>query len=1013
MKTHVLFLFLFFSYCQCNGQEEQCDKTTTLQIFDSRGNQKTGSICEGEEIYFKPVSRFNNHYWFLNNKKTSITDSTYKIVAGSQSFSIDYYGFNDTDQCFTTATKFVSILPTRRQIFMPDSAMLNQDVTISFESYQTGDMLKMPNSQIPINSYSVSLGININENSFGSYELVNASIKEQCGSLMPEIKKSLFQTTNTNQNYFRISSPSATQKACNQDFTIIKIDSAWFNVKNPNYVLEYSYNAVSFTELNKITFENDTASFNKSLAPYYRLVEKNSNTISNIIGPFSIKQECPVKSISLKEVVAQIATANQCKGQKTLFVLFSSAYFDYSYYSKIQVSQAIWRRDKQIVQNSTSLVFFAKTPGTYTCELIFERDTLKTLAYKVDTFASEASKLNYVWGDMNYQYLNFCRNYERNDEMFFNSIYHITPIQGANFRFSGFWLRDEQIVKNWYINGEMQDNHEAILPFIDKANLNLLLQIKAGECSFTSSEYKVNVSKNAKVKLKEIYICKGDTLNYWSDKGNPINGDYARYSWYKDGKPYYNFIYTFGAQPIWEKDVSFYEEGIYHLVKSNLLGSDCSIIADSVKVIYKNKIIIDWNPEIDFCNKEAQFQVITNSISPYLGPSYQIPFKDIKLIKDGQDQTASNLTKSSNSTVYSDSYYFKLQSPGYYQIQLTKDITDCVYESEVKYLDDSLKIEMQIGGCYLYLNRSNYNPNIYTPTFIHDGANIGNVSRIFEDGNYQMIAWNRDSSCVVKSNILKVKLPKPNTNLSNLDSLKLCEGKVVSIAMADSLKNEVVYWQKDDTLLEANYKKQALQVKDKGTYKAIFRYGNCDHLESSDALLVMNSPSPTATISGSKNINYGQATELKIDLTGEAPWYLRLSSTEEFWVEASPYKLQVRPIEDSKYTINYVKNICGLGSVAGEALVKVIVLAQEPVTLQNVSVYPNPVAEYLLIEGQEADALVGLEIINELGQKVPISFEVIEKNKMKVDISQLVTGSYYLKAKHPKGMLNRKIIKQK
>ena len=70
----------------------------------------------------------------------------------------------------------------------------------------------------------------------------------------------------------------------------------------------------------------------------------------------------------------------------------------------------------------------------------------------------------------------------------------------------------------------------------------------------------------------------------------------------------------------------------------------------------------------------------------------------------------------------------------------------------------------------------------------------------------------------------------------------------------------------------------------------------------------------------------------------------------------------------------------------------------------EVSVYPNPAADYLIINAEDINHIT---LINALGQVV--SDQIVEGNEERVDVSQLPAGNYFVKVRTESKILTKKI----
>lgn len=81
---------------------------------------------------------------------------------------------------------------------------------------------------------------------------------------------------------------------------------------------------------------------------------------------------------------------------------------------------------------------------------------------------------------------------------------------------------------------------------------------------------------------------------------------------------------------------------------------------------------------------------------------------------------------------------------------------------------------------------------------------------------------------------------------------------------------------------------------------------------------------PTATISGSPTINFGETAALNVSFTGEGPWNFGLSDGTTGTADRTPFTVSVKPTLTSTFLVSSVRNLCGDGSTSGSGLVTVI-----------------------------------------------------------------------------------------
>lgn len=109
---------------------------------------------------------------------------------------------------------------------------------------------------------------------------------------------------------------------------------------------------------------------------------------------------------------------------------------------------------------------------------------------------------------------------------------------------------------------------------------------------------------------------------------------------------------------------------------------------------------------------------------------------------------------------------------------------------------------------------------------------------------------------------------------------------------------------------------------------------------ASAAASSLNSPAftvkarPTAALSGTSLVNFGEKTSLTLNFTGESPWTFTLSDGSTGTAAQTPFTVSITPVQTATYVVSSVRNACGEGSTSGSAQVTVIprLLTENPGT---------------------------------------------------------------------------------
>ncbi|WP_159469284.1 T9SS type A sorting domain-containing protein, partial [Dyadobacter sp. 3J3] len=176
-------------------------------------------------------------------------------------------------------------------------------------------------------------------------------------------------------------------------------------------------------------------------------------------------------------------------------------------------------------------------------------------------------------------------------------------------------------------------------------------------------------------------------------------------------------------------------------------------------------------------------------------------------------------------------------------------------------------------------------------------------------------------------------------------------------------------------------------------------------------------PLPVATLSGTTTIYMGATANLKVDLTGDAPWTFSLNNglvDSLVSTSVNPIIVKVTPKTTTTYTITKVSNQCGSGRGAGGARIQVDpVLGTEPPVVSGdwLKIYPTLVDSKCTVEitsavsAKEAD----VEILDLTGRS--LFKKSIREKITEVDFSQRPAGLYLIKVQNGKYSSVQRILK--
>ncbi|GAB3884890.1 Ig-like domain-containing protein [Spirosoma agri] len=195
---------------------------------------------------------------------------------------------------------------------------------------------------------------------------------------------------------------------------------------------------------------------------------------------------------------------------------------------------------------------------------------------------------------------------------------------------------------------------------------------------------------------------------------------------------------------------------------------------------------------------------------------------------------------------------------------------------------------------------------------------------------------------------------------------------------------------------------------------------NCE--SQSNSVEVRVSKRATATLSGDGYVFPGDSTAIRIRLTGDPTWTLKVD-----WLpkpitidnsKDSLYVLWVHPTQTTTYKVTSLSTGCGLGDSGASYQIRVITPLSAQPTLEPLSVnaYPNPTTGDLSVNwSSPTRQTVTLQLINAIGTIVK---QVTRQSTStpQTEVFHLDTqpaGLYFLQLKTPtNGVLSRTIVKQ-
>ncbi|SOD81499.1 T9SS type A sorting domain-containing protein [Spirosoma fluviale] len=179
--------------------------------------------------------------------------------------------------------------------------------------------------------------------------------------------------------------------------------------------------------------------------------------------------------------------------------------------------------------------------------------------------------------------------------------------------------------------------------------------------------------------------------------------------------------------------------------------------------------------------------------------------------------------------------------------------------------------------------------------------------------------------------------------------------------------------------------------------------------------LVLRFSATAAFESATIGFTPGKPVKLKINLTGEAPWSIRIGNefnpVSLLYASSTPYTIDLSPTAASSiYKLYQVANGCGFGRLVEPSTVQISVLtATDPALAKQFLVYPNPTNGLVTIRQEGAATPYRTRLTDLQGnvlQQKSTAKEIDEQ-----DLSVLSTGVYLLTIETDKSSVIFRILK--
>ncbi|MEA5461933.1 T9SS type A sorting domain-containing protein [Arcicella sp. LKC2W] len=142
----------------------------------------------------------------------------------------------------------------------------------------------------------------------------------------------------------------------------------------------------------------------------------------------------------------------------------------------------------------------------------------------------------------------------------------------------------------------------------------------------------------------------------------------------------------------------------------------------------------------------------------------------------------------------------------------------------------------------------------------------------------------------------------------------------------------------------------------------------------------------------------GKPVNVKINLTGTAPWSLKFGLEElsaiVYRATASPFTIKLNPLSPISYKIFSVSDSYCVGKVSGTGIVKLeLVTANEELADFEIKLFPNPTNDKVILQSDNYKHTV-VQIVDNFGRK--ILEQDINNAETILDLSSYTSGQYFL-----------------
>lgn len=169
-----------------------------------------------------------------------------------------------------------------------------------------------------------------------------------------------------------------------------------------------------------------------------------------------------------------------------------------------------------------------------------------------------------------------------------------------------------------------------------------------------------------------------------------------------------------------------------------------------------------------------------------------------------------------------------------------------------------------------------------------------------------------------------------------------------------------------------------------------------------------------ATLSGDTTIAFGGDAKLKLSVQGTFPVTYVLSDNSSASVSNNVSSISVKPALETTYTLKSVTNVCGNGSVGGNARVNVLLTALAPVSDEDLRVLPNPTHSKVKVEAKIFGQKSGdWELLDAQGKTFNKGhFRKGTLHGLDISLEDTAPGTYLLRFVVEGQTIVRKVVKQ-